>query len=126
MKRDDYIDFHLVEDKQLGIHARLLNWAQWADGKPGATTSPMFRLYIAPARGRSGDGVTFGVPVDRKDAVLIAKAVAALPESHRAAVNWAYIKPVAPIRAARTIGTSLQGLAMLLRDGRQMLINRSA
>lgn len=126
MRRDDYIDFHQVEEKHLAIHQRLVNWGIWCNGTAPSETSPMFRLYIAPARARSRDGVTFGVSVDRMDAARIAKAVAALPEQQRGAVNWCYVRPVAPIRAARAIGTSLDGLMQLLRDGRQMLINRNA
>jgi DNA-directed RNA polymerase specialized sigma24 family protein len=63
--------------------------------------------------------------VDTSDAIKIAKAVVALPAPHRAAVNWSYIKPISPRRAAQAIGTSLEGLALYLRDGRQMLINRN-
>lgn len=127
MRRDDYIDFHAVEEKHLAIHQRLLNWALWCNGSGAPSTSPMFRLYIASARARSHDGITYGASsVDKMDAAKIAKAVAALPEHHRHAVNWCYVKPIAPIRAARAIGVSLDGLALLLRDGRQMLINRKA
>lgn len=126
MKRDDYIDFHQVEEKHLAIHGRLVNWGTWCNGTAPSETSPMFRLYIASARARSHDGVTFGVSVDRMDAARIAKAVAALPDQNRSAVNWCYVRPVAPIRAARAIGTSLDGLMQLLRDGRQMLVNRGA
>ena len=127
MRRDDYIDFHQVEEKHLAIHARLVNWGTWCNGTAPSSTSPMFRLYIASAQARSRDGATFGVSsVDRLDATKIAKAVVALPEKHRDAVNWCYVRPVAPIRAARAIGTSLDGLMQLLRDGRQMLINRNA
>ena len=127
MKRDDYIDFHAVEEKHLAIHGRLVNWGTWCNGSTASSTSPMFRLYIASAQARSHDGVTYGVSsVDRLDATAIAKAVAALPESHRSAVNWCYVRPVSPKRAAQSIGTSLDGLMQLLRDGRQMLINRNA
>lgn len=125
MRRDD-IDFFHVEQHQLAIHERLLNWGRWCNGSGGPATSAMFRLYITPARGRSGDGVTYGMPVDTGDASKIARAVVALPEGHRAAINWHYVKPVSPRRAAAVIGTTLTGLALLVRDGRQMLMNRNA
>jgi hypothetical protein len=104
--REAYIDFHAVEEKHLTIHGRLVNWGIWCKGTGHAETSPMFRLAIASARARSHDGVTFGVSVDRMDAQRIAKAVTALPEHHRSAVNWCYVKPIAPIRAARAITRS--------------------
>lgn len=127
MKRDAYIDFHQVEEKHFAIHQRLVNWGTWCNGTAPSSTSPMFRLYIAPARARSSDGITYGASsVDTLDAARIAKAVSALPEKHRNAVNWCYVRPVAPIRAARAIGVSLDGLMQLLRDGRQMLVNRGA
>lgn len=125
MRRDD-IDFFMVEQHQIPMHERLVNWARWCNGSGGPTTSAMFRLYITPARGRSGDGITHGLRVDVMDASKIAKAVVALPEGHRAAINWHYVKPVNPRRAAAAIGTTLSGLALLVRDGRQMLINRKA
>jgi len=85
----------------------------------------MFRLVPPSLRAR-GDVVYSSVAVDRIDAMRIAKAVAALPVPHRSAVNWAYVRPVSPRRACQAIGTTMEGLALLLRDGRQMLLNRGA
>ena len=120
------VDFHAVEDKHADIHKRLLNWGRWCNGSGMPVMSPMFRLYIAPARARGDYGGALGLPVDTGDAAKIAKAVVALPAPHRAAINWSYVKPVSPRRAAKAIGTSLEGLALYLRDGRQMLVNRKA
>ncbi|WP_219209461.1 hypothetical protein [Variovorax boronicumulans] len=117
------VDFHVVEEHQRAIDLRLSNWARWCNGTASPQCSPMFRLTPSPPRVR-GDLNANGVAVDRMDAATVAKAVAALPAPHRAAVNWAYVKPVSPHRACSALGTSMQGLAMLLRDGRQMLINR--
>lgn len=118
------IDFHAVEEKHRAIHARLENWARWCNGSPVREINPMFRLYIAPARARGDYGAASCLPIDRQDAARIAKAVIALPAPHRAAINWSYIKPVSPRRAAQALATSLDGLALYVRDGRQMLINR--
>jgi hypothetical protein len=117
------VDFHAVEAHQREIDARLQNWGRWCNGTSSPNTSPMFRLTPSPPRVR-GDLNIGGVTVDRADAAMIAKGVAALPAPHRAAVNWAYVKPVSPRRACQAIGTTMEGLALLLRDGRQMLINR--
>ena len=127
MRGTPQIDFHLVEEKHAGIHSRLLNWARWCNGSGGPSMSPMFRLFVSPARARAGEvSSVVSVPVDRSDAILIAKAVIALPENHRAALNWCYIRPVSPRRAAASIGTTLEGLALYVRDGRQILVNRGA
>lgn len=125
MKTRSHIDFHFVEEHQRPIDARLKNWAIWCNGSGAPATSPMFRL-IPACREVRGD-VNAGLStVDRMDAALLAKAVATLPAPHRSALNWAYVKPVNPRRACRDLGTTMEGLALLLRDGRQMLINRKA
>jgi hypothetical protein len=124
--RRDAIDFHAVEEKHGLIHSRLENWARWCNGVGHAAASPMFRLYRS-SDARNADRIAFGgAPVDKMDAAKIAKAVTALPEQHRAAINWSYVKPVNPRRAASSIGTSIEGLHNLVRNGRQMLINRRA
>ena len=118
------IDFHTVEAHQREIDERLRNWGRWCNGTPVSLTSPMFRMTPPPPRVRGEMAYQSAYPVDKMDAQAIGKAVAALPASHRAAVNWCYVKPVGPKRACQEIGTTMDGLALLLRDGRQMLINR--
>ena len=118
------IDFHAVEAKHAAIHARLENWARWCNGSSGGSASPMFRLYRTPARARGAEGTWSTVAVDGMDAQRIAKAVTHLPEPHRRALHWSYIKPINPRRAAAEQGTTMEGLALLVRDARQMLVNR--
>ncbi len=120
------VDFHTVEEKHYAIHERLLNWAWWCNGSGDASESPMFRLYRSSAMAKDHYGAASGQAVDTLDAARIAKAVIALPDAHRSAVNWSYVKPVSPARACRAIGVSMEGLALLVRDGRQMLVNRRA
>ena len=119
MRRD--IDFHLVPEHQITMHNRMLNWARWCRGSGSSSVSPMFRGY------RSTDvwaAPSVSEPVDSIDGMRIAKAVYALPEKHRASVNWHYIKPVAPFRACREIRCTPEALAQLVVDARTMLINR--
>jgi DNA-directed RNA polymerase specialized sigma24 family protein len=118
------IDFHAVEEHQREIDRRLYNWAKWCNGSNVPMTSPMFRMTPPPPRVRADMAYQMADSVDRMDAMKIAKAVIALPDKHRAAVNWAYVKPVNPRRACQSIGVSPDDLALLLRDGRQILINR--
>jgi DNA-directed RNA polymerase specialized sigma24 family protein len=120
------IDFHKVEEKHNDIHRRLQNWAKWCNGREATASSPMFRMYRSTARARGAEHTWALDAVDAMDAQRIAKAVAVLPHDHRKAINWAYVKPVSPRKAAAEIGCTLEGLALFLRDGRQMLVNRGA
>jgi len=117
------VDFEAIPAQQEQIHARLRNWARWCRGRPTSNAAPIFRLY------RSTDiheGHNTTVPVDGLDAARIAKGIGGLPESHRHGLQWYYVHPVAPTRAAKTLGLTLAGLAELVIDGRTMLINRRA
>lgn len=82
----------------------------------------MFRLYRSTEVHRHETSVS-GV-IDGIDASRIQKAVIALPEKHRLAMGWCYIKRSSPAKAAASLGHSLHGLAELIHDGRQMLLNR--
>ena len=122
MKRDSAVDFHIVEPAHIAIHMRLENWALWANGKPRSIVQPMFQLYRPDAYERESSGIV----IDRLDAQKVQKAVSALPEQHRAAITWQYVAPCSPIRMARALGETLNGLAELVRRGRTMLNNRGA
>lgn len=122
LMKTNTIDFHHVEQHQLGIDARLNNWARWV--KPGRQSwiNPMFAQYRSKAwqwhRPEIHD------PLDTLDAMKIEKAVSALPDKHRAAVRWAYVIRCSPAVVFRALGVNRDGLMLYLRDGRQMLINR--
>lgn len=118
------VDFHAVETHQRDIDRRLQNWGRWCNGTTAPMTSPMFRMTPPPPRVRGDLAYQSSTPVDAMDAAKVAKAVAALPQAHRSAINWSYVKPVSPKRACQAIGTTMEGLAYLVRDGRQMLINK--
>ena len=120
------IDFHAVEAKHHEIDARLKNWATWCRGSFVPSVSPMFRMVRSAARARGAESSWATSAVDGLDAQRIAKAVTHLPEPHRRALHWCYIKPINPRRAAQEQGTTLDGLASVLRDARQMLLNRGA
>lgn len=123
LPRGPQIDFDIVPPDQYAIDARLRNWGTWCNGTPVASSSPMFRLSQSTARAREGVASSIN-GVDRTDAVRIARAVTSLPPTHARALNWCYVKPVNPRSACASFGTTMEGLATLLDDGRQMLINR--
>ncbi len=117
------VDFHFVPAHQEAIHMRLINWARAQRNGSGNNTAPMFRQY------RSSDQwaqATVSEPVDQRDAAKINKAWQQLPGNHRAALKWHYVTPGSPQKACRGIGCTMEDLARLVVDGRQMLINRRA
>ena len=117
------VDFHHVAPQHEEIDARLRNWARWCNGKPESGVTPMFRAYRSTDVWAAPD---VSAPIDKLDAARIGKAVIDLPGYHRAATQWHYVKPVAPGKAARQIGVTLQALAQLVQDARTILINRHA
>ena len=82
----------------------------------------MFRMYQSKAR--QWEAPVIQNPVDTLDAVLMEKAVSALPEKHRAAIRWNYVHAGNPVAMARALAVSKQGLADLVDAGRTMLQNR--
>lgn len=131
MKRDS-IEWHEVPAHQIHMHDRLLNWARWCGTgvHEASEESPTWRLYRS-TDANQGDGQRYGlrataVAVDARDAMVVGKAVSFLPEPHRLALHWYYIRPVSPRRACQAIGTTAAGLLRYVLDGRHMLINRRA
>jgi DNA-directed RNA polymerase specialized sigma24 family protein len=115
------VDFNHVEEKHAEIHRRLEEWAIWVKPRSASWVQPMFRqfrsadVWVAPeARGF----------VDAIAAQAVEKAVTALPDAHRSAVQWCYVFRTGPLKMCRALGVNREGLAMLVRDGRQMLVNR--
>ena len=123
MRVQESVDYDHVPEHHAAIHARLSNWARWVRVRPqGWQTAPMFRMYQSKAR--QWHAPVIQTPVDTLDAVLVEKAVATLPEKHRAAVRWSYVHCGNPVAMARALAVSKQGLADLVDAGRTMLQNR--
>jgi hypothetical protein len=64
------------------------------------------------------------MPIDHQDAHKIGEGVHALPEPHMRALDWYYVSNGSPMKARRLIGCTAAGLALYVKDGRTMLINR--
>lgn len=118
------VDFAYVATEHASIDARLANWARWSSNRGGNSASPMFRLYRSTEQW--GAAETAASPIDAIDAQRVQKAVGQLPTKHRLAISWAYIKRNNPRKAAISLGETLEGLATLIRNARQMLVNRRA
>lgn len=123
--RRDHVDYFLVRDDQLAVHALLEAWARWVRVRPhGWQTAPMFRQYRSKAW-------QWEMPVIQSqpnipEAVAMEKAVAILPEKHRDAIRWCYVHTGNPAAMAQKLGVSKQGLLDLIEQGRTMLRNRRA
>lgn len=122
-RRRELIDWHVVPEQQQAIHIRLRNWARWSFNRPGRSVSPGFWLYQS-TEAHQAYGAPVAEPVDSRDAAKVAAGVAALPQGHRLALAWYYIKPVSPHRACREIGVTQAQLERLVHDARGMLVNR--
>lgn len=72
-------------------------------------------VYAAPA-GK--------LPIDEKDAHVIGRAVVALPTRNLLAVNWWYVKPTAPNKAAAGLQCTTAELAQAVIEGRSLLMAR--
>lgn len=127
VRRRPLVDFASVPVSQWALHDRLENWARWARGGSGESArmqsaAPMFRLFQSTEAKRTyGEATT--VPIDRDDAIKIAKAVGHLPLQKRKAIHWYYLAPRDPAGKARELGVEIQKLADLVRDGRTMLLD---
>jgi hypothetical protein len=120
VRRDAFVDFFAVEPHHISIHKRLENWAQWCFSRGGSSASPMFRLY----RTAEHWSRETSMPVDFHDASKISKGIAMLPQPHREALQWNYVTGGSPSKARSRLGVTARGLLSLIRDGRQMLLNR--
>ena len=123
MRVTETVDYCYVSLEHELIHARLLNWGRWVRVRPhGWSTHPMFRNAKTP---RSFDiDPHISTALDTLDALLIERTVSKLPEKHRDALRWHYVRKADPAGMARKLGVSRAGLLDLVCDGRAMVGNR--
>jgi DNA-directed RNA polymerase specialized sigma24 family protein len=125
----EYVDFAHVPVSQWKIHDRLENWARWCRGASGEgariESSPMFGGFASSDARRVERlyGALTEVPIDRDDALKIAAAVGLLPDKHRRALNWSYLRPRNPTAQARELGVELAGLQQLVHAARFKLMD---
>jgi hypothetical protein len=121
--RRDLIDFFVVEDHQVTMHQRLENWSRTVGvWRMSGKTHPMWAKSQSQAR--QWHEPTLMEPTDTLDGHKIEKAVAQLPIPNRDALRWNYVHRGGPLHMARKLGVTKDGLLKLVRDARQMLINR--
>jgi hypothetical protein len=84
----------------------------------------MFMGYQSKSRQWDPEPVIH-VEINTIAASEIERAVLILPDKHRVVTRWAYVFYFVPVgRVQREIGVTLEALAQLLSDSRDMLINR--
>jgi hypothetical protein len=123
MKRD-LVDFFIVEDHQVAMHLRLENWSRFVEvlRVRGGRQHPMWAKSLSNSR--QWHEPELRLPTDEKDGIALEKGVAMLPPQHRDALRWNYVHRGGPLHMARKLGVTKDGLLKLVRDARQMLINR--
>lgn len=121
--RRDPVDFFEVRPAHAVIHGRLLNWARWCRGsRAGSDTHPMFRGY----RDNYPIAAPSPEPIDTLDGHRVEKLVVALPEKHRASLQWHYVYGwISPTKMRAKLGLTYAGLYETVHDARTMLNNRS-
>lgn len=120
-----YVDFNHVAEKHRAIDGRLINWSRWAVVHGARFVQPCFRNYRANENLDDVQGQQKPLPIDPSDALKIERAVVMLPESHKLATVWFYRIKTQPMRACKALGVSRAGLAELIGDSRQILLNRN-
>jgi hypothetical protein len=115
------VDFNAIEPRFREIHERLENWARTLRSPGHAEVHPMFRLYRTD---NFHHEISVSIGVDTHDAHKIDKGVRELPQDHRVAIQWFYVRPTSPRKVRQLLGVTNEGLDKLVRNGRIMLVNR--
>lgn len=118
------INLHHIDQAHQVIDERLRNWAKWVrvSGSTGFI-QPMFKQGKT-SRQWDVDPVV-PIAVDVLDGQAMEHAVRALPANHRSAIRWWYVSSWRPeYKVRREIGCTHDGLALLVHEGRGMLLNR--
>lgn len=125
MKREDFVDFHLVADNHAALHLRLEQWARWVKVRPhGWQVAPMFRQYRSKAW--QWERPVPKAAINTLEVVAMEKQVSRLPDKEREAIRWVYVFGGSPAAMARHLGVSKAGLMELVSAGRTMLVNSGA
>ena len=78
------------------------------------------------ARERGCEAAFVGWDLPALDGLELERRVGALPPKYREVLRWAYVWRTGPAKIKRTLGVTSEGLMQILRDARQMLVERMA
>lgn len=118
------VDFSFVPEHQQAMHARLENWGRSCNGGASDNTAPMFKQHQSSQLWATSYGRDVVVPVDRGDASKIGRGVYFLPDPHRCALQWYYVKRTSVMQGRKSVACTAEALARYVIDGRTMLLNR--
>jgi DNA-directed RNA polymerase specialized sigma24 family protein len=122
MKRE-FPDFHAIRPEHQGIHDSLLNWVRVVrDSQFHTRPQPMFRYYRSAEVWITPDPQ---IPTDSEAGWKMERSIRNLPEKHREAIRWHYVRRTDPRKQARILAVTVSVLSDLVHDGRSMLKNRS-
>lgn len=115
-------DFQYVAPEQKAMDTRLDNWARWVHVRPQAWVSPIWKL--GKSNGRQWHEPELRPTCDQQDGSKMEIAVRALPDVHMRSLRWFYVYRYSEQKFRREAGLTRDGLVQVLKDARQMLINR--
>jgi len=115
-------DFHYVPETHKVIDERLSNWAAYVQVKSPSWVSPIWKL--GKSNGRQWHEPEFRPACDVLDGNRLEIAVRALPDVHMRSLRWFYVYRYGEQKFRREAGLTRDGLVQVLKDARQMLINR--
>ena len=115
-------DFQYVPPEQKAMDERLDNWARYVQVKQPSWVSPIWKL--GKSNGRQWEEPQFRPMCDTLDGHEIEKAVRDLPPIHMKAMRWFYVYRYSEREFRKQNGLTRDGLVQVLKDARQMLINR--
>lgn len=115
-------DFHFIPPEHRAIDARLSNWADYVRVKSPSWVSPIWKL--GKSNGRQWHTPEFRPACDVLDGHEIEKGVRDLPPIHMKAMRWFYVYRYSEREFRKQSGLTRDGLVLVLKDARQMLINR--
>lgn len=119
----EIIDFDRIPERQSDIHDKLTAWGKWC--KPSRQSwmvSPMFRQYRSHAWQWETPEVK--IESDPNECFLLEKIIASLPEKHREALRWYYVRPISPTKIANHLAVSTMRLFEIVIEARDMAWNR--
>jgi len=117
------LDLHHIDSAHEAVHQRLINWARYVRVTGGGFIQPMWK------QGKSSrqwdESPHINIEVDTLDGHIIEQAVYKLPPNHRSVIRWWYCFNTPEHKVRRELACTHAGLALLVREGRGMLLNRS-
>lgn len=110
-----------METKDIGH--RLENWARWATGRAGGgadcMTGAICESMRKAALGNVWSGHNVRDEIDENDALLIERAICALPMKQLLLLHWCYVKNAPPHIVCRKLGIPQRPASVFVEQFRE-------